>query len=84
MGSENITPDELKSAKSYLKGMNIMSMESNSGQASQYAHYEIIGAGYNFVDRYDKKIDAVRAEDILRVGKKYLDLNYAMGGVIAK
>ena len=84
MGSEKAAPDELKSTKSYLRGMNIMGMESNSGQASQYAQYEIVGVGYDFGDRYVKNIDAVTADDVLRVGKKYLDRNYALGGVLAK
>ncbi len=84
MGRENVTDEELKNAKSFLKGMNIMGMESNAGQASQYAHYEIIGAGYDFNGRYNNEIDRISTADVLRVGKKYLDGNYAMGGVLAR
>jgi zinc protease len=84
MGSEKATPDELKNSKSFLRGMDIMGMESNSGQASQFAQNEIVGVGYDFGDRYIKKIETVTADDVLLVGKKYLDRNYALGGVIAK
>ena len=61
-----------------------MSQESNSGQASQYGYYEVLGIGYDFVDLYNEKIDKVTAKDILRVGKKYLKKNYALGGVLAE
>ncbi len=84
MGIDEPTPEEIKLAKSYLKGMNIMSKESNSGQASQYGHYEILGMGYDFVDKYNERVDEVTASQILEVGEKYLTENYAMGGVLAK
>lgn len=69
MGVEKATVEEIHHAKSYLKGMNIMSQESNSGQASQYGMYEVLGTGYDFVDRYAANIEKVTAEDILRVEK---------------
>ncbi len=84
MGLEEPSPEEITLVKNYLKGMNIMSQESNSGQASQYGYYEVLGVGYNFVDTYNGKIDKVSAEEILRVGKKYLNKNFAMGGVLAQ
>ena len=84
MGIDEPTPEEIKLAKSFLKGMNIMSQESNSGQASQYGHYEILGIGYNFVDKYNERINKVTASEILRVGRKCLIENYAMGGVLAQ
>ena len=84
MGIDRVTDEELENAKSYLRGMNIMSMESNGGQASRYAHHEIIGVGYDFGDRYDNKISNVKAEDVLQIGKKYLLGSYALGGVLAR
>ena len=84
MGIEEPTSEEIKLSKSYLKGMNIMSQESNSGQASQYSHYEILGIGYDFVNSYNKNIDKITAKDILRIGKKYLNENYTLGGVLAQ
>ena len=84
MGIDEPTPEEIKLAKSFLKGMNIMSQESNSGQASQYGHYEVLGIGYNFVDKYNERIDKVTASEILRVGRNCLIENYAMGGVLAQ
>jgi len=84
MGNEKVSDEELKNAKNYLKGMNIMGMESNSGQASQYALNEILGVGYNFGERYNKEIEKVTASEVLRTGKNYLNENYALGAVFAK
>ena len=84
MGIEKPTPEEIELAKSYLKGMHIMSQESNSGQAIQYGHYELLGIGYEFVNIYNEKVDSVSAEDILRVGEQYLTDKYALGCVMAK
>ncbi|MCE5250702.1 insulinase family protein [bacterium] len=84
MGRENVTAEELKNAKSYLKGMNIMGMESNTGQASQYALNEILGVGYDFGDRYNEAIEKITVSDVRNVGKKYLGDNYSLGAVLAK
>lgn len=84
MGSVKVTDEELENSKSYLRGMNIMSLESNGGQASRYAHHEIIGVGYDFGDRYDERIMDVDVDDVLNAGKKYLLGYYSLGGVIAR
>ena len=85
MGIKEPLSEEIKLAKNFLQGMNIMSQESNSGQASQYAYYELLDLGYDFVNRYNENIKKITASDILRVGRKYLIIeNYALGGVLAK
>lgn len=84
MAREEPTPEEIKNAKSYLKGMNIMEQESNAGQASKYGHYEILGVGYEYVGKYNNGIDKVTVQNILNAGKKYFLGSYALGGVLAK
>ncbi|HDY88956.1 MAG TPA: insulinase family protein, partial [bacterium] len=85
MGIKEPLSEEIKLARNFLQGMNIMSQESNSGQASQYAYYELLDLGYDFVNRYNENINKITASDILRVGRKYLIIeNYALGGVLAK
>jgi len=84
MASEKVTPEEIAFAKSYLKGMNIMSQESNAGQASQYGYYELLGLGYDFVDTYRTKIEAVKEDDILDAGARYLSGPEALGAVLAR
>ncbi|MFC1511975.1 M16 family metallopeptidase [Candidatus Latescibacterota bacterium] len=83
MGREAVTEEEITLAKSYLRGMNIMSQESNAGQASQYGHYEIVGIGYDYLETYPDRIGAVESDDILRIGSTHLRDNYALGAVLA-
>ena len=84
MANDEATPEEIKNTKSFLRGMNIMEQESNSGQASKLGHYEILGVGYEFVDEFNEGINKVTARDILKSGEKYLIKPYALGGVLAK
>lgn len=84
MGKEKATDEEITFSKNYLKGMNIMSQESNAGQASLFGHYELLGLGYDFVDKYNKSIDKITSDDVLETGKKYLLKNYALGAVLTK
>ncbi len=83
MGEESATPEEIRNAKNFLKGMHIMSRESNDGQAAEYGHFEVLGLGYDFADKYGEGIDAVSDADILAAGGKYLMAPYSFGGVLA-
>ena len=63
--------EQLERLKTYLKGMFVMSAETNMGQASQLGMYEILGMGYDFPDRFAEAVDAVTAEDMQRVVQTY-------------
>jgi zinc protease len=83
MSTEEATSEEIENAQSFLKGMHIMGSESNAGQASQYGLYEVLGLGYEEVDRYPDGITGVTAKDIITAGQRYLTGPYALGGVLA-
>ncbi len=84
MKREKAGEEEIAHAKSYLRGMYIMSLESNAGQAGRYGQYETLGLGYDFGDRYVPGIERVTADDIVRVAEKYLTDGYSLGGVLAQ
>jgi len=84
MGKEEPSPDEIKDAKSFLKGMNIMEEESNAGQAAKYGHYEILGVGYEFADEYNGGVDKITARNIIEAGARHLSEPYSLGAVLAK
>jgi len=84
MAHEKAGDEEIRNAKNFLKGMNIMEQESNAGQASKYGHYEILGVGYEFVDEYAAGIEKIGADDVMSAGKKYLLGPYSLGAVLAK
>jgi len=69
-----ITDRELQSAKNYISGMYKVGFQDYSAQADSYASYEMMGLGYRRVDTFADDINLVTKEDVLRVAKKYFDL----------
>lgn len=70
-----VTGDELKRAKMSLIGGYEIGLQEVSSQASDMANNELYGLGYEFNKVYPEKIEAVTADDILRVAKKYFTLD---------
>ncbi|MCK4525210.1 MAG: insulinase family protein, partial [Candidatus Andersenbacteria bacterium] len=80
---EKISSEEIKRAKDYLKGQAIISLESSSSVASFFAGQELsVGKILTLKEKF-AKIDAVTAEDIIRVAQDiFVDnkLNLALIG----
>jgi predicted Zn-dependent peptidase len=49
-----------------------MDRRTNARQAWYLAFFEVVGAGWDFPDRYARAIDAVTAADVARVTERYL------------
>lgn len=74
---------EIKKAKEYIKGKIVLKMESSDAQASFYGMQELLKNDIMFIEDVFKKIDAVTAEDIMKVSKdifKNEKLNMAIIG----
>lgn len=80
--AEPVTEEELLLAKTYLKGTFIMGQERNISQAGLLARCELMGLGYDFVDRYPALIDKVTEADVLGVARKHLREPYALSAVL--
>ena len=66
---EKVLDKELKKAKEYLKGRIILAWEDSRTAALSFGSDEILEGKIRTLDEYLKRIDEVRAEDILRVAK---------------
>lgn len=64
--------DEVERAKTYLRGLLIMSQESNRGQASLLTRSAIYGLGLNYADQCLERIAAVTPEQVRDVAERYL------------
>jgi len=64
---------ELAAAKAYLIGSLPMKMDSNARRAALLAYAELFGLGLDYPWRYPEIINTVTRDDILAVGRKYLD-----------
>jgi zinc protease len=72
---DGITDVELKRAKNYLVGNFEIGLQQNSSQAGKIAFDELYGIGWDEYTRYPKQIYSVTKEDVMRVAKKYIDLD---------
>jgi len=72
---EPVSEDELRRARNYITGSYEIGLQTPASQAADMANNELFGLGYDFSSKYPKLIQSVTKEDVLRVAKKYLDLN---------
>ena len=70
--AERVGADELARAKAYLLGSFVMDRRTNARQASSLAQFEVLGVGVEFPARYRSAVEAVTADEVLRVAKQYL------------
>jgi zinc protease len=70
--STPIGADEVARAKAYIRGQLAMDRRTNARQAWYLAFFEVVGAGWDFPDRYARSIEAVTAEDVAAAAERYL------------
>jgi len=68
-----VDASELEQAQKYLTGSYEISLQSNSAQCEEMGFNELYGLGYENGRRYLAAINAVTAEDLRRVARKYFD-----------
>jgi zinc protease len=73
MRQEVVTPEELAAAKAYLTGSFVFNFETNAQRALFLIETEIHGLGDDYAQRYPERIDAVTAEEVLRVSQLHLN-----------
>ncbi|HID11435.1 MAG TPA: insulinase family protein [Candidatus Latescibacteria bacterium] len=82
MAEEPVLEEELRAAKTFLKGTFLMSQERNIDQAALLARFELMGLGYGFVEEYPELIEAVTREEVQRAAREYLAGPYVLGAVV--
>jgi predicted Zn-dependent peptidase len=69
---EPVTSQELARAKAYVLGSLTMDRRTNARHAWYLAFFEVIGAGWDFPDRYAQAIERVSVDDVRAVAERYL------------
>ncbi len=72
---KGITQEELERAKTYLIGNYAIGLQGPLAMAATTAFDERYDLGGDFYRRYPREIEEVTLEDILRVARKYIDLD---------
>jgi zinc protease len=76
---EGLTDDEVERAKQYLIGNFEIGLQTNGAHARQMSVDELMGLGYDHLQRYPNEIQKVTREDVHRVAKEYFKLEaYAL------
>ncbi|ACI94343.1 peptidase M16 domain protein [Afipia carboxidovorans OM5] len=70
MADEGPTQQELDEAKSYLKGSQMLALDSSTKFAGALVQYQLDKLGIDYLDRRPAIIDAVTLDDAKRVAKK--------------
>ena len=76
--TEYVSDKELSDAKEKLIGNYIIGLETNSDKASAVGSAEVLGQGYEFIDKYVELINSVTDSDIIQVANKYFNDNYVL------
>jgi zinc protease len=69
---DQVSERELARAKAYLLGDLVMSRRTSARHAWYLAFFEVIGAGWDFPERYARAVEAVTVADVARVAALYL------------
>jgi zinc protease len=75
--------EEIDRTKHYMLGLNEISMQKKWAQASKLAFFELMGMGFDFIDRYPAMIKRVPPKEVARVARKYLDTENVTCSMIA-
>lgn len=67
-----VSADELRGAKDYLKGSFVFDVETTGQLAELLVDIERYGLGFDYLVTYADAVEAVTADEILRVARKYL------------
>lgn len=73
--SEPPSADELESAKAYVRGRDVLALETNEARAARLVGIERYGLGDDYGERFAGLIDAVSAEDVLAAARLVIDLD---------
>jgi predicted Zn-dependent peptidase len=70
MKSKLLAEDEIQRAKDYLKGSTLLGLESTMSRMSNLARQEMHFGRHVSMDEIAKRLDAVTAEDVLKVAQE--------------
>ena len=72
MKNERVSDEELKRVKAQVVAADVYGRDSTFNQAMQIGRLAAVGLDWRLVDEYVRRIDAVTAEQVQAVARKYL------------
>jgi zinc protease len=72
VGMEGVPAEELARAKAYVLGALAMDRRTNARHAWYLSYFELVGAGWDFPQRYARALEAVTPADVQAAARRYL------------
>lgn len=73
VGAKGLEEDEFERARSYVAGTMEIAMQRESTRAASYAMSELLGVGFELMEKMPDLIRGLTNDDIVRVARAYLD-----------
>jgi zinc protease len=77
-----VSPEELARAQRYLVGTHAIGLQRKSAIAAALAFHEAYGQGWRAYRQYTDNVMKVKAQDVARVARKYLDPQREIAAVV--
>jgi zinc protease len=81
---QGMTEDELKSAKTYIKGQFPLQLETTDRLAETLAELELFGLDERDIDTFYAKVDAMTLADTKRIAREYFPLDNLVFVLVGK
>ncbi len=82
--SDGLGADELARARSYVAGTMEIAMQRESTRAASYAMSELLGVGFERMEKMPALVRSLTNEDVVRVARAWLDPDAGHATVILK
>jgi zinc protease len=70
MADDGPTQQELDEAKSYLKGSQMLALDTSSKLASALLHYQLDKLGIDYIERRNALVEAVTLDEVKQAAKR--------------
>ncbi|HEX8089802.1 MAG TPA: hypothetical protein VF762_13160, partial [Blastocatellia bacterium] len=77
MREEKVSGEELRGAKNYLNGIFSLALSTQGGIADSIVESHMLGLGGDYLQRYRARIEAVTAEQVQEIARKYMSSDRA-------
>ena len=82
IAKEGVSPEELERIKMQILSSQIYKRDSLRGQAMEIGVLEMLGIGYQQMDRLIEKLKAVSSDDVKSVAQRYFDDDQMTVGIL--
>ncbi len=73
IASQEVSPEELSTAKNYLSGVFVMRIESQDGLANQIAATKLLGLPLTYLEQYTTRVRSVEPAGLRAAAAKYMN-----------